>query len=93
MFALVNSETNVNAYTLHMVEDDGEVDSDFPPLEGREPFSKFGFNKLALVVKSVVLRSAVKQSTDVTVLVLLFDIVCGDLLINDNFLRKSPHVQ
>lgn len=67
---IVNSETNVDAYTLNMVEDDGEVDCDFPPLDSREPISKFGFNKLALVVKSVIPRSAAKQSTDVTVLVI-----------------------
>ena len=64
-----------------MVEDDGEVDSDFPPLEAREPFSKFGFTKLALVVKSVVLRAAVKQPTEVIVLVLL-SVNDGSLLIN-----------
>lgn len=60
----------MDAYTLNMVEDDGEVDCDFPPLDSREPISKFGFNKLALVVKSVVPRANVKQSTDVIVLVL-----------------------
>jgi len=32
------------------MEDDGEVDSDFPPLESREPVSKFGFDQLGLVV-------------------------------------------
>jgi len=32
------------------MEDDGEIDSDFPPLESREPVSKFGFDQLGLVV-------------------------------------------
>ena len=37
-------------YRLHIAEDDGEVDSDFPCLDIREPVSKFGFCKLALMV-------------------------------------------
>jgi len=32
------------------MEDDGEIDSDFPPLENREPVSKFGFDQLGLVL-------------------------------------------
>ncbi|ESP00893.1 hypothetical protein LOTGIDRAFT_180365 [Lottia gigantea] len=39
-------------YSLHIAEDDGEVDSDFPSLDNREPVSKFGFGKLALVEKA-----------------------------------------
>ncbi|KAK6194655.1 hypothetical protein SNE40_000252 [Patella caerulea] len=39
-------------YSLHIAEDDGEVDSDFPSLDNREPMSKFGFGKLALVERS-----------------------------------------
>ncbi|XP_056288255.1 target of rapamycin complex 2 subunit MAPKAP1 [Pseudoliparis swirei] len=42
---------NVNAYCLHIAEDDGEVDTDFPPLDSNEPIHKFGFNTLALVEK------------------------------------------
>jgi hypothetical protein len=55
-------ETDIAAYTLNMVEDDGEVDTDFPPLDSREPVNKFGFNKLALVAKSVSPHSIVKKS-------------------------------
>ncbi|RXM94803.1 Target of rapamycin complex 2 subunit MAPKAP1 [Acipenser ruthenus] len=40
---------NVNAYCLHIAEDDGEVDTDFPPLDSNEPIHKFGFSTLALV--------------------------------------------
>lgn len=40
---------DVGEFRLHLVEDDGEVDSDFPPLDGGEPISKFGFARLALV--------------------------------------------
>ena len=40
----------MDAYSLHIMEDDGEIDSDFPPLENREPVSKFGFDQLGLVL-------------------------------------------
>ena len=40
-------------YCLHIAEDDGEVDTDFPSLDSREPVSKFGFTKLALVEKEI----------------------------------------
>lgn len=36
-------------YSLHIAEDDGEVDWDFPPLDDRETVAKFGFLVLALV--------------------------------------------
>ena len=39
----------VNHYCLHIAEDDGEVDGDFPSLDNREPMLKFGFGKLALM--------------------------------------------
>ncbi|KAI8518271.1 Target of rapamycin complex 2 subunit mapkap1 [Branchiostoma belcheri] len=42
---------NVEAYCLHIAEDDGEVDTDFPALDAKEPFAKFGFTTLALVEK------------------------------------------
>lgn len=41
----------VTAYCLHIAEDDGEVDTDFPPLDSNEPIHKFGFSTLALVEK------------------------------------------
>ena len=53
-----DSESNVDAYSLHIMEDDGEIDSDFPPLESREPVSKFGFDQLGLVVNHASLRLA-----------------------------------
>ena len=48
----------MDAYTLHIMEDDGEIDLDFPPLESREPVSKFGFDQLGLVVNHTSLQSA-----------------------------------
>ena len=44
-------QENLEAYAVHIAEDDGEVDMDFPALDSREPMSKFGFAKLALVEK------------------------------------------
>ncbi len=38
---------------MHIAEDDGEVDMDFPALDNKEPLSKFGFGKLALVQKEI----------------------------------------
>ncbi|XP_057669959.1 stress-activated map kinase-interacting protein 1 [Diorhabda carinulata] len=40
---------SVNHYGLYITEEDGEVDSDFPCLDSKEPISKFGFGCLGLV--------------------------------------------
>ena len=48
-----NSSENTDMYCLHIAEDDGEVDTDFPSLDSREPVSKFGFTKLAIVEKDI----------------------------------------
>ncbi|KAM9327105.1 target of rapamycin complex 2 subunit MAPKAP1 isoform 4-T4 [Gastrophryne carolinensis] len=53
---------NVDAYCLHIAEDDGEVDTDFPPLDSNEPIHKFGFSTLALVEKYSSPNLAAKQS-------------------------------
>ncbi|KAJ3605170.1 hypothetical protein NHX12_027220 [Muraenolepis orangiensis] len=53
---------DVNAYCLHIAEDDGEVDTDFPPLDSNEPIHKFGFSTLALVEKYSSPGLASKQS-------------------------------
>ncbi|KAG5834998.1 hypothetical protein ANANG_G00267450 [Anguilla anguilla] len=53
---------NVSAYCLHIAEDDGEVDTDFPPLDSNEPFHKFSFGTLALVEKYTSPGMASKQS-------------------------------
>ncbi|XP_013405227.1 target of rapamycin complex 2 subunit MAPKAP1 [Lingula anatina] len=47
---------NLELYSLYMAEDDGEVDYDFPSLDIREPISKFGFSKLALVQEKAVAK-------------------------------------
>lgn len=44
-------KNDVKSFCLHMAEDDGEVDTDFPALENKEPITKFFFNCLALVQK------------------------------------------
>jgi len=55
------------------MEDDGEIDSDFPPLESREPVSKFGFDQLGLVVNHSSSPSATAtRTTPVTVSVHLY---------------------
>ena len=41
--------SSADYYSLQIAEDDGEVDMDFPALDTREPISKFGFTRLALV--------------------------------------------
>ncbi|XP_059145208.1 target of rapamycin complex 2 subunit MAPKAP1-like [Physella acuta] len=44
----------VNKFSLHMVEDDGEIDTDFPPIVPTDPVSKYGFTKFALVANAPV---------------------------------------
>ncbi|XP_033732497.1 LOW QUALITY PROTEIN: target of rapamycin complex 2 subunit MAPKAP1-like [Pecten maximus] len=60
---------NIEMYSLHIAEDDGEVDMDFPSLDPREPVSKFGFAKLALVEKNIPTQTLSKASLVVTVYV------------------------
>jgi len=43
---------DLNEYSIHIAEDDGEVDWDFPCLDDNEAVAKFGFNYLALVQKT-----------------------------------------
>uniref|UniRef100_A0A673JWQ9 Target of rapamycin complex 2 subunit MAPKAP1 n=1 Tax=Sinocyclocheilus rhinocerous TaxID=307959 RepID=A0A673JWQ9_9TELE len=61
LLSYLHSE-NVNTYCLHIAEDDGEVDTDFPPLDSNEPIHKFGFSTLALVEKFSSLGLGPKQS-------------------------------
>ena len=56
---------NPDMYCLHIAEDDGEVDTDFPSLDSKEPVSKFGFTKLALVEKDMPTQSS-KEANIVT---------------------------
>ncbi|KAI8779304.1 target of rapamycin complex 2 subunit MAPKAP1 [Biomphalaria glabrata] len=44
----------VNKFSLHMAEDDGEIDTDFPPIVPTDPVSKYGFTKFALVANAPV---------------------------------------
>ena len=57
---------NIDRYFLHIAEDDGEVDTDFPALDNREPISKFGFAKLALVESDEPIEQVPKSSTVIT---------------------------
>lgn len=60
---------NIERYCLHIAEDDGEVDMDFPSLDPKEPVSKFGFSKLALVEKDLPTAKSPKSSFVVTIFV------------------------
>lgn len=62
----------MNAYCLHIAEDDGEVDTDFPPLDSNEPIHKFGFSTLALVEKFSSPGLACRQSLFVRMLVCFY---------------------
>lgn len=42
---------SIKKYGLYMVEEDGEIDKDFPALEPNEPCGKFCFTYLALIIK------------------------------------------
>uniref|UniRef100_UPI00358E9735 target of rapamycin complex 2 subunit MAPKAP1 isoform X1 n=1 Tax=Myxine glutinosa TaxID=7769 RepID=UPI00358E9735 len=52
----------VDAYCLHIAEDDGEVDEDFPPLDSSETIHKFGFTTLALVESGTAPAPAATQA-------------------------------
>ena len=52
---------NLDLLSLHIAEDDGEVDSDFPALENKEPISKFDFAKLALMQNATPQNSSVSR--------------------------------
>jgi len=59
---------NLHLYSLYIAEDDGEVDYEFPPIDKREPISKFGFGRLALVVNDTPTTADIaKPSLTVTV--------------------------
>jgi len=61
-------QEEIKAYSLHIAEEDGEVDMDFQALDEKEPISKFGFQHLALVEKYKVVTE-VKDSVDVKIYV------------------------
>lgn len=59
--SLANPEVplkSVRHYGLYITEEDGEVEPDFPPLDVREPCSKFRFSHLALVERRLPATSA-----------------------------------
>lgn len=47
--ALLAEQNDPNLWTLRIVEDDGELDEDFPALERTRPISKFSFDEFGLV--------------------------------------------
>ncbi|KAG5513556.1 hypothetical protein PMAC_000988 [Pneumocystis sp. 'macacae'] len=46
---LTNEQLNPNMWTLRIVEEDGDLDEDFPALDRTRFLSKFGFDEFALV--------------------------------------------
>ncbi|XP_065829735.1 target of rapamycin complex 2 subunit MAPKAP1-like isoform X2 [Oscarella lobularis] len=46
-------EDDLSSYALHIAEEDGEIDPDFPALDVNESISKFGFPCLGLVQKNI----------------------------------------
>lgn len=57
---------SVRNYGLYITEEDGEVDADFPPLDGREPCSKFCFSHLALVERKATVGRIDQRTMSVT---------------------------
>lgn len=55
----------ISNYGLYIVEDDGEVDSDFPSLDNRENIGKFGFHCLGLVEHSDAEKSVTSSNPDI----------------------------
>ncbi len=58
LFELVNSGRDISLqelsdYALRIVEDDGGIDEDFPPLERARGVAKFGFESYALVLSGL----------------------------------------
>ncbi|XP_054273637.1 target of rapamycin complex 2 subunit MAPKAP1 [Macrosteles quadrilineatus] len=58
---------SVDYYSLHIAEDDGEVDWDFPCLDNRESVTKFTFNFLALVERDPKQEPPDKHATSVVI--------------------------
>ncbi|KAE8742580.1 hypothetical protein FOCC_FOCC011874 [Frankliniella occidentalis] len=54
-------KSGVESYALHIAEDDGEIDWDFPCLDPRETVGKFGFKFLALVESKGSLSSHLQE--------------------------------
>uniref|UniRef100_A0A0B7A0Q7 Target of rapamycin complex 2 subunit MAPKAP1 n=1 Tax=Arion vulgaris TaxID=1028688 RepID=A0A0B7A0Q7_9EUPU len=55
----------LNKFSLHMAEDDGEIDTDFPPIVPTDPVSKYGFTKFALVANAPVQPKSVVVTINV----------------------------
>jgi len=60
-------QNDVKAYSLHISEEDGELDLDFPALDDKELMSKFGFNHLAVVEKHKATKQPVLSKSSVEV--------------------------
>lgn len=50
----IDPNCDLSKFSLHMAEDDGEIDTDFPPIVPTDPVSKYGFTKFALVANAPV---------------------------------------
>ena len=62
-------QNEVKCYSLHMAEEDGEVDPDFPALGDDELMWKFGFSHLAIVEKHKATKQPVISKSSVEVMI------------------------
>ncbi|ORY84875.1 stress-activated map kinase interacting protein 1-domain-containing protein, partial [Protomyces lactucae-debilis] len=60
--ALTEEQRDPDCWTLRIVEDDGELDEDFPALDRTRPISKFSFDEFALVEATPAQMEEYKQS-------------------------------
>ena len=85
---------DLEAFSLHMVEADGEVDFEFPPLGNMEPISQFDFSHLGLVQKDTPMIQKPKTSVIVTVWVkyCIVDIPLQIEILTENFGKGHAYV-
>jgi len=64
-------QNDVKSYSLHISEEDGELDLDFPALDDKELMWKFGFSQVAVVEKHKATKQPVVSKTSVEVTILI----------------------
>jgi hypothetical protein len=60
---LTETQRDPDCWTLRIVEDDGELDEDFPALDRLRPISKFSFDEFALVEATPAQTEEYKQAS------------------------------
>lgn len=85
-------------YSLHIAEDDGEVDLDFPCLDPKDNITKFGFSVLAIVEKnssrvdsSVIISVYVFSNLLITLATLVHNIQIYFVFFYLSFCRNIPN--